>query len=210
MKHLGVVPVVSLFLLGFQVQAGRISTVTASTPDMGAGFGTLLINTVNGAGLNTLSLTALHDSTAPNNSWVSSGGILTGHVIFDLGMTFLVDSFSFWNQNTGGPDLSGGTGIRGVQVSTSLNGITYSPLLGGPTQFSQVTTAPAGPEIFNFAPVSTRFFQFTISSNWGDTAETGFAEVGFNNAAIPEPTTLSLAAIGALAILALKRRYRRS
>jgi hypothetical protein len=210
MKHLGVVPVVSLFLLGFQVQAGRISTVTASTPDMGAGFGTILINTVNGAGLSTLSLTALHDSTAPNNSWVSSSVILTGHVIFDLGTTFLVDSFSFWNQNTGGPDLSGETGIRGVQVSTSLNGITYSPLLGGPTQFSQVRIAPAGPEIFNFAPVSTRFFQFTISSNWGDTAETGFAEVGFNNAAIPEPTTLSLAAIGAFAILALKRRYRKS
>jgi hypothetical protein len=210
MKHFGLVPVVSLFLFAFQAHAGRISPVIASTPDMGASFGTSLTNTVNGIGLATLSLTATHAATVPSNSWVSSSGILMGHVIFDLSATFLVDSFSFWNQNSGGPGLLGTTGIKGVQVSTSLNGITYSPLLGGPAQFSQVMTAPAGPEIFTFMPVSARFFQFTISSNWGDTAETGFAEVGFNNAAaVPEPATLTLAATSVFAILALKKRHRK-
>src|SRR5207244_12612765 len=98
-----VVAFVFLLLLVFQAQAGRISPVVASTPDMGAGFGTSLANTVNGVGLSSLSLTATHAATSPPNSWVSGAGILTGHVIFDLGATFLVDSFSFWNQNSGGP-----------------------------------------------------------------------------------------------------------
>jgi len=208
-KHAHVVAAVSLLLFAFQAQAGRISPVLASTPDMGAGFSTSLANTVNGVGLSSLSLTATHAATIPPNSWVSGSGILTGHVIFDLGATFLVDSFSFWNQNSGGPGALGSTGIRGVEVGTSLSGVTYLPLLGGPTQFNQVTTAPAGPQIFTFTPVSARFFQFTIASNWGDTAQTGFAEVGFNNA-IPEPATFSLIAIGAFAIRILMRRKQTS
>jgi len=167
-----------------------------------------LTNTVNGIGLTTLSLTATHAPTVPGNSWVSTAGVLTGHLTFDFGTVFLVDSFSFWNQNPGGPGVLGTTGIKGVQVSTSLDGVTYSALLNGPTQFSQVMTAPAGPEIFTLTPVSARFFQFAISSNWGDSAETGFAEVGFN--AVPEPTTFSLAAIGVFAIVALNRRHQRS
>ena len=209
MKHAHVVAAVSLLLFAFQAQAGRISPVLASTPDMGAGFSTSLANTVNGVGLSSLSLTATHAATIPPNSWVSGSGILTGHVIFDLGATFLVDSFSFWNQNSGGPGALGSTGIRGVEVGTSLSGVTYLPLLGGPTQFNQVMTAPAGPQIFTFTPVSARFFQFTIASNWGDTAQTGFAEVGFNNA-IPEPATFSLIAIGAFAIRVLMRRKQTS
>jgi hypothetical protein len=208
-KRARVLAAVSLLLFVFQAQAGRISPVIASTPDMGAGFGTSLANTVNGVGLSSVSLTATHAATIPSNSWVSGTGILAGHVIFDLGATFLVDSFSFWNQNSGGPGLLGSTGIRGVQVDTSLNGVAYLPLLGAPTLFNQVMTASAGPQIFTFTPVSARFFQFTIVTNWGDTGQTGFAEVGFNNA-IPEPATFSLMAMGAFAIRILIRRKQTS
>lgn len=201
------VGMIALLVVSTQARADRITTVTASTPNMGAGFLTDITNTVNGTGLSALSLTATHSQTSTSNSWVSSGAILTGNVIFDFGSTYFVDSFSFWNQNGGGPGANGVTGIQGVAVSTSLDGISYTPLVGGPTQFSQVVGSTAlAPEIFNFAAVNARFFQFTITSNWGDPSETGFAEVGFD--AVPEPTTLSLMSIGALALV-LRLRARR-
>jgi hypothetical protein len=156
---------------------------------VGSGFGTNIQNTVNGVGLSSLSLTATHAPSAPPNSWVSAGA-LTGTVTFDLGGTFAVDSFSFWNQNGGGPGANGSTGIRGVTVSTSTDGITFTPLTGGPTSFAQVAVnANAPPQIFNFTPVSARFFRFTILSNYGDPAQTGFAEVGFRAVTCtPTPT----------------------
>ena len=169
------------------LSAARIPAVTAST-NMGSGFGTNIQRTVDGTGLSSLSLTATHDGTIPSNSWVSSG-TLTGIVTFDLGVTFLVDSFSFWNQNGGGPGQNGTTGIQGVAVSTSTDGIIFTPLPGGPTSFAQVPLlAAAPPEIFNFTPVSARFFRFTILTNYGDPAQTGFAEVGFNGSVPPVPT----------------------
>ena len=146
---------------------------------MGSGFGTDIQNTVNGAGLVTSSLTSNHAPSIPSNSWVSAG-VTTGTVTFNLGGTFSVNSFSFWNQNGGGPGANGSTGIRGVTVSTSTDGTTFTTLPGGPTQFAQVAAnASVPPEIFNFAPVSARFFRFTITSNYGD-VQTGFAEVGFS------------------------------
>jgi hypothetical protein len=168
--------------------ATRIPSVTAST-NMGSGFGTNIQNTVNGVGLSSLSLTATHAPTNPANSWVSTG-TLTGTVTFNLGGTFVVDSFSFWNQNGGGPGANGITGIQGVTVSTSTDGITFTPLTGGPTSFAQVAVnATVPPQIFNFTPVSARFFRFTILSNYGDPAQTGFAEVGFRAVTCtPTPT----------------------
>src|ERR1700730_14818434 len=97
------------------VYAQRIATVTAST-NMGSGFGTNIQNTVNGTGLSALTLTATHDGSSPGNSWVSAGRTLTGNVTFDLGGSFLINTFSFWNQNGGGPGANGSTGINAVQV----------------------------------------------------------------------------------------------
>src|SRR5262245_48628912 len=104
--------------------ADRIPGVTATT-NMGTAPPTSLTNTVNGNGLFVLSLTASHGGTTPLNSWVSSAGVVTGNVTFALGGSFLVDSFSFWNQNDGGPGPFGTTGIQGVQVLTSTDGVTF-------------------------------------------------------------------------------------
>src|SRR5258708_5321753 len=96
MKAISLAGLVILALATAPCLADRISTVTASTT-MGSGFGTDIQNNVNGTGLSSLSLTATHAGTIPSNSWVSSG-TLTGTVTFDLGATFAVNSFSFWNQ----------------------------------------------------------------------------------------------------------------
>src|SRR6266496_4518366 len=121
-KHLLVMGAVLLLLTTApSALADRIVGVTATT-SMGSGFGTSLTNTVNGVGLSSLSLTATHDATIPSNSWVSSPGVLTGQITFALGGLFTVNSFSFWNQNGGGPGALGSTGIHNVQVLTSTDG----------------------------------------------------------------------------------------
>jgi len=187
------------------VQADIILGVSASS-DMGSGFGTDIQNTVNGVGLpgGIPDLNAPHDGTAPDNSWVGDF-MTTGTVTFDLGGLFLVDSFSFWNQNGGGPGADGITGIRDVLVETSTDGSNFFALVGGPTLFAQVPGDVAlPPEIFNFAPNLATHFRLNIQSNWGDPDQTGFAEMQFNN--VPEPSSLALAAVVSLLIASRRRR----
>jgi len=107
--------VLLLLAIAPSVSADRIVGVTATT-NMGSGFGTNLINTVNGTGLSSLSLTATHEGTIPPNSWVSNQGVLTGQITFNLGGLNSVDSFSFWNQNGGGPGAFGTSGISGLNL----------------------------------------------------------------------------------------------
>ncbi len=194
----GVFVLVVLFLLTFTptVLADRITTVTATT-NMGSGFGTNVQNTVNGVGLSILSLTATHAGTVPSNSWVSSSNFFTGHITFNLGGQFSVDSFSFWNQNSGGPGLDGSTGIQNVHVVFSTNGVDFTLLPGGPTVFARAIGTNLPPQIFSFTAVNATHFRFNVLSNYGDIFNTGFAEVGFNgspvsSAPIPEPTTMLL------------------
>lgn len=180
-----------------RAKADYIFGVTA-TSNMGSGFGTQLINTVNGNGLSSRSLTATHASTAPFNSWVSATNQLTGAITFNLGGSYLVDRFSFWNQNAGGPGAQGSTGIQNVQVQYSPDGLNFLNLPGGPSSFARVTLGgPAAPQTFSFAPVQASAFRFNVLSNWGFTTNTGFAEVAFNSANVPEPA--SLLVLGALA-----------
>lgn len=157
--------------------------VTASTT-MGSGFGTNIQNTVNGVGLSALTLNATHAPTIPNNSWVSSG-TLVGTINFNLNGTYFLNGFSFWNQNDGGPGASGSTGIKDVTVLTSTDGVIYTPVPGGPTQFTRVTSSPASPQVISLAPLSAAFVRFVVASNWGDLSQTGFAEVQFDGNAVP-------------------------
>ncbi|MEM8681671.1 MAG: hypothetical protein AAGF97_20170, partial [Planctomycetota bacterium] len=98
-----------------QAEASLISGVSVST-DMGAFFGTDINNVVNGVGLtgDVAHLFADHASTDIDNSWIAA--VSSGQVTFDFGGTFLLDGFSFWNQNDGGPGAMGSSGIDGVTV----------------------------------------------------------------------------------------------
>ena len=194
-----------------EARADRISGVTVTT-NMGAGFGTNIINTVNGVGLSSPTLTATHAASLPPNSWVSSPSVLTGQITFNLGGLFSVDSFSFWNQNGGGPGVAGSTGIQGVQVLFSTNGVAFTPLPGGPSVFARATGFTSPPQIFSFTAVNATHFRFNVLSNYGDPFQTGFAEVGFNSvpsAVIPEPATMILLGTGLAGIAAKVRRRRK-
>ena len=188
--------------------ASLISPVSATT-NMGSGFSTSLTNTINGVGLSSLSLTAEHTETLDENSWVSQAGILTGKITFDLGALVLIDGFSFWNQNNGGPGALGSTGIKGVQIGYSTNNITFNPLLGAPTVFAQATGNTSFAQQFTFPPVIAEFVQFTVLSDYGDVNYTGFAEIQFSR--VPEPGTVLTGVLGAgVCFIGLLSRSRRS
>ena len=180
-----------------------VLTTIAST-NMGSGFGTNIQNTVNGNGLSTPgSFTATHSPTIPSNSWVSSG-TLTGTTTYQFDSNadqFVIDGFSFWNQNGGGPGAGGSTGIDGVTILSSTDGVTFTPVAGAPTSFALEPGTTSTAQQFSFAPVQASFFEFNIASNYGDPGETGYAEVLFDS--VPEIDPRSSAAPIALGLLGL-------
>lgn len=181
----------------FSASAALISPIAATTT-MGSGSATNLINTINGDGLSSLSLTASHDATTPLNSWVSGGGVLTGEITFDLGGVFSIQGFSFWNQNDGGPGVLGAPGIQDVVVSSSLDNINFTPVLGSPTTFAQESNLVSSAQQFSFTAVDAGFVKFTVLSNHGDPNQTGFAEVQFDQAVSVPDGSSTLALFGTL------------
>jgi hypothetical protein len=126
-------------------------------------------------------------------------------VTFDLGGPQVINGFSFWNQNGGGPGLMGATGIDGVTILGSTDGTTFTTIPGSPTMFAQqmaLTNVP--PEIISFSPVTVAFIRFQIAGNYGDPSQTGFAEVQFS--AVPAPSALFLAPTLAGAAIIRRRR----
>src|SRR5262245_49557117 len=115
--------------LATPARAGFITGVTAST-DMGSGFGSDLAHIVDGSGLSSLSLTATHAIGSDSNDWLSTDGTLTGQVTFDLHGAYTLVGMSVWNFN-----YNNLAGVQGVSVSTSTDGVTFTPLAGGPTTF---------------------------------------------------------------------------
>jgi hypothetical protein len=152
-----------------------VSATSTLTPQ----FGSTLDNAINGTGLDAFpSLSATHEPTNPNNSFYAANAV--GSIDFDLGGTFLVDGLAFWNTNAPGP---GGTGIKDVMISSSLDGVTYTPIAGSPTVFSQVMTPTTPAESFTFAEVTASYIRFDVLSNFDGSNLVGFAEVAFSGVA---------------------------
>ena len=97
-------------------------------------------------------------------------------------------------------------------MSTSTDGVTFTPLAGGPTTFAiGANNAPELPQQFTFGPVVADFVRFNITSNYGSQFETGLSEVGFDGTrvtAVPVPPTLLLGLVGAGCAARLRRRGR--
>jgi hypothetical protein len=176
-------------------RAGYITGVTAST-NMGSGATTNIAFIVDGSGLSSLSLTATHAAGGISNTWTSAFGTLTGQVTFDLHGAYTLGGMSVWNFNA----VNNG-GVQGVGVSTSTDGVTFTPLACGPTTFAiGATFASEAPQQLTFGPVVADFVRFNITSNYGSTNGTGLSEVAFDGApvttGVPAPPTLLLGLVG--------------
>lgn len=172
---------------------GPWATSVVATTNMGAGLGSKISHVVDGSGLSSASLTAVAAVSTPSNAWLSSNGDLSGEVTINLGQSYVVDTLSMWNFSDGpGGQPRGSAGIQDLVVEYSTDGVNYTPLPGGPTQFDQVTGTAVtnAPQVVDFAPVTANYFLLLIASNWGNTSNTGFDEIGFGS--VPEPGILAI------------------
>ncbi|MEL6810508.1 MAG: HYR domain-containing protein, partial [Bacteroidota bacterium] len=163
----------------FAIPSMPVIPVSAVTSGFTPIAGTVISNTFDGSGLSAFpSLTATHEATTPANSFASS--TTSGTIVFDLGGLFSVDGLSFWNQNDGGPGGSGTSGIQNIILSSSTDGVTFSPIAGSPTVFAQVPgSGPEAPEAFSFTSVTSSFIRLEVIDNYGDTFA-GFGEIAFS------------------------------
>ncbi len=152
-----------------------VGVTTTFTP----AFGTVPENIIDGSGLSDFpSITADHDDTTPGNSFIG-GDETSGSFDFDLGGTFMLNGVAIWNQNAGGPGTDGEEGIREIVLSSSLDGVTFTPISNSPSLVAIVTdNGPIGPEQFGFDTTEAAFIRLEVLSNHGDD-DTGFAEIAF-------------------------------
>lgn len=194
--------------------AGLVSAVSA-TSDMGNRLGGVsLANAINGSGLSSLSLSATHAATIPSNSWASAVGTTTGNITFTLGGDYLLDGFSFWNQNNGGPGGAGSTGLQRVEVLTSTDGVSFDSWFT--TAFLRESGDTSAAQLENPSDVVASYVRFHVLSNYGDSSS-GFAEIQFDGASctqvncnrLPEPESVALVAVS-LGALGVARRRRQA
>jgi len=152
-------------------------------------------------------------STAPDwgNSWQAQGtlegsgmrGTLPAWLIFDLQSDYTLQSVSLFNtMNYPHQD----TGTKEFNIQISSDGVNYSsPLITGQLEWQNQTY-----QDFSFDNlVSARYVQINLISAYVSTFNGLYNRVGLNEVkimAVPEPTSLSLLALGGLALALNKRR----
>lgn len=196
MKRILKYALLTSFLATSTAHAAYITGITATT-SMGSVSTANISHITDGSGLSALSLSATHATATMANVWVGNG--TSGTVTFDLHGAYVLTDLALWNLN--GDNTFG---VKNVQISTSMDGSVFSALVGGPTQFATAPfAAPETAQLFSLGPLTAAYVRFNISSNWGAPSWTGLSEVGFDGtpaaSGIPEPTSLALFGIGAVA-----------
>jgi hypothetical protein len=180
--------------------ATPITGVTVSS-NVAVCCGESLQNLVNGVGLiggyNTSALNVVGGTSGISilNS-TSPPPVFT----FDLQGNRQLSQIAFWNYSGSFSNL----GINALQVSTSLDGISYSPI----SSITNLTRGGAGlqaAEIFTFGiPLEAAFVRVAPLSNFGGNA-VNFQEVMFVEAAVPEPGTMILSSLALASLIAYRR-----
>ena len=166
------------------------------------------IHVVNGDGFDPMS--GYHTTTVNGNMWLSNGTYLTPNdplpafITFDLEGNYDLDNLTVWNFNESLLDFTT-RGAKDVEISvasegglfTSLGNFIFNEAPGSSTtDFGQLI------DLSGYAAANNvRWVRFDITSNHGSVNDlAGLSEVVFTGTAIPEPSTLTLLGLGALAL----------
>jgi len=174
----------ALCVLAGTASAQFIPGVT-TTSGMGTFSTYNILNLTNGVGLSSMSLSATHSATW-QDMWITNA-ITTGWVQFDLGSVQPLNAIAVWNYNS---SISTQRGVRLMDVSTSVNGVNWTPL--SQELVPQANAQPVLPHLIGGGGVPCQFVRFDVLSNWGNNY-TGLSEVQFvagSNAVFGSNTTL--------------------
>jgi hypothetical protein len=168
------------------------------------------------------------DRLGKDANWAIGG--IDGWWIADLGADYELDRVSFFNFNPGLNDTNdddhtdrgvatGNVWYRTTSESNNTDGNGSAFDSTGYTQLGSTETftrAPGGslpnhgaipqtvPDTLDFDGANARYVAIEILTNQGDTSFTGIGELQFFS--VPEPATMSLLALGGIAMLRRRRR----
>ncbi len=146
-----------------------------------------------------------HNSLSTSNNWLSAPGSTTGVIDFDMGTAYVIDQIALWDVT-----LTGAVDINSLTISVA----TMSDFSDALVSDTITLNDPAGVDtarpiqVFNLTNKRFgRYVRFTINSNSGSVVNTGLGE--FALAATPEPGSLMLCGLSAIALGWRSRRRRR-
>lgn len=205
---IGALSALSIVGLTASAHAGPIISATSAVINSsGPGFGTLT-ETFNQAGLLSgytsgvtdfdtyLATNPQHTSTFGGFEWFSNSGSTSASVTYNLGAAQIIDAIALWNEESSGIGL--------LDLLTSLDGITFTPLLSGllPTD-NPLPPDTYGADTFSFAALSAQFIRFDMSGCPqplpGSFPSCAIGEVAFRASQItqvPEPASFAIFALG--------------
>jgi hypothetical protein len=169
-----------LFIFGFftfcwQIEAQNILQPDSVSSDLTSSYGTSLISTINGSGLDTANNT--HSPTTPSNSFVSNETI--GLIDYHFQTNQEISSFTLWSQNSGGPSTD--IGIQDVELYYSNDGTNFILIGDSIFSFEEELNDFSAPQTISFTSVyNAKVFRVKILSNHGGFDGIGLAEIAFN------------------------------
>jgi hypothetical protein len=156
------------------VGSAQIIPGVVTTSSLGTFSTYNLANLTNGIGLSSLDIAATH-SVNWQDMWIGGTGITTGQLQFDLGAPQPLAVIAVWNYNS---SISTQRGVQNMNVSTSLDAITWTPLSSETLPQAPTPLAALPAHLIAGNSVVARYVQFDILSNYGNNY-TGLSEVQF-------------------------------
>lgn len=168
-----------------------------------------IVNTINGSGLPTGFTTsdahAPYSNASGGNHWTTLAGAIgngTAWAEYSFNQDVTIGTFYMWNhQSNGGLASNPDYDVTRFNLELKDQNGTVVQSYMNMTALENITTAQA----FEFATATSevRSVRFTILQNArpNNDSYTGLAEVAFSAQPVPEPATMSILGLGALALL---------
>lgn len=132
--------------------------------------------------------------------WLSSSGVYSGSLTFDLGAEYDLLKMAMWN-SADGLSASGNQ----FSVYTSDDSTFATSTFVGSFTGQQINTAANS---YVLADSTARYVRLDIANNFGNSCCTEIGFIGFDaaSASVPEPTTTALLGLGLLGFAVSRRK----